>query len=159
MSVIRSRAVSLSSSPAVAVAGPAAGASTRQASAARESAARALRAQAGRLLAEEASPAVGRPHESRLDVDIAQLNLAFLQVARELSRSGRELAVTRLGLDAQACAALERLSVRDLHTLAHSHQLIFSLRVNASELSAHADLARCDPVASEARLLLAANPA
>lgn len=157
MPMPRSRPVPLSSTPTVA--GPAPGISARQASASRGAPATALRSPAGTLRVEEASPPEARPNESRLDADIAQLNLAFLQVARELSRSGRELAVTRLGLDAVACAALDRLSVTDLHTLAHSHQLIFRLRLDASDLSTHAELARCDRVASEARLLLAANPA
>jgi hypothetical protein len=92
---------------------------------------------------------------SRIEADIAQLNLSFLHVARELSRSSRELAVTRLGLDATACAALDRLSIADLQALAHSHALIFGLRVDPSDLPLQAKLARTNRIASGARLLLA----
>jgi hypothetical protein len=92
---------------------------------------------------------------SRIEADIAQLNLSFLHVARELSRSSRELAVTRLGLDANACAALDRLSIADLQALAHSHALIFGLRVDPSDLPLQAKLARTNRIASGARLLLA----
>lgn len=109
-------------------------------------------------VAEDASAWLARPASAgRIDADLAELNLSFLHVARELSRSAREIAVTRLGLDAEACAALDQLSVADLHAIAHSRTLIFSLRVAPGELSAQAQLARYDPVASEARLVLAAE--
>jgi hypothetical protein len=83
-----------------------------------------------------------------------QLNLAYLHVARELSRSSRELAITRLGLDAEACAALDRLSVEDLHVLANSQGLLFTLRIDAVALMETARLARVDHAAFESRLLL-----
>jgi len=120
---------------------------------------RLRRPRAARLkVAEEASAQLPRPASTgRIDADLAELNLSFLHVARALSRSAREIAVTRLGLDAEACAALDRLSVADLHAIAHSQTLIFSLRVAPGELSAQAQLARYDPVASEARLVLAAE--
>jgi len=92
---------------------------------------------------------------SRIEADIEQLNLSFLHVARELSRSARELAVTRLGLDATACAVLDRLSVADLQALAQSHVLIFGLKVDPSDLPMQAKLARTDRIASGARLVLA----
>ncbi|MBC7781609.1 MAG: flagellar transcriptional regulator FlhD [Proteobacteria bacterium] len=95
----------------------------------------------------------------RAQNDLAELNLSFLHVARELARSARDVAITRLGLDAESCTALERLSVADMHALAHSHALIFSLRVDARDLSAHAELARSNRIASEARLILAVGAA
>ena len=95
---------------------------------------------------------------SPLEADLAQLNLSFLHVARELSRSARELAITRLGLDAAACAALCRLSVADLQALAHSQALIFALRVDPADLPRQAQLARTNRIAAEARVLLSANP-
>jgi hypothetical protein len=98
---------------------------------------------------------VDLPMAARIEADIAQLNLSFLHVARELARSARELAVTRLGLDAAACAALDRLSLADLEALAHSHALIFGLRVDATHLPMQAELARTNQIASGARLLLA----
>jgi hypothetical protein len=112
-----------------------------------------------RLRVEEApvSAAGEMPMASRIEADIAQLNLSFLHVARELSRSARELAVTRLGLDAAACAALDRLSLADLQALAHSHALIFGLKVDASDLPLQAELARTNRIASGARLLLAVD--
>ncbi len=112
-----------------------------------------------RLQVEEplAAAAVELPVAARIDADIAQLNLSFLHVARELARSARELAVTRLGLDAAACAALDRLSVADLQALAHSHALIFGLRVDPAALPMQAELARTNRIASGARLLLAAD--
>lgn len=113
-----------------------------------------------RLRVEEA-PAVSAfaaAGPSPLEADLAQLNLSFLHVARELSRSARELAITRLGLDAAACAALCRLSVADLQALAHSQALIFALRVDPADLPRQAQLARTNRIASEARVLLSANP-
>lgn len=95
---------------------------------------------------------------SPLEADLAQLNLSFLHVARELSRSARELAITRLGLDAAACAALCRLSVADLQVLASSQALIFALRVDPADLPRQAQLARSNRTASEARVLLSARP-
>ncbi len=94
---------------------------------------------------------------SPIETDLAQLNLSFLHVARELARSAREIAITRLGLDAAACAALCRLSVADLQALAHSHSLIFGMRVDPADLSLHARLARTNRAASEARVLLSEN--
>jgi hypothetical protein len=93
----------------------------------------------------------------RVQADLAQLNLCYLQLAREFARSAREVALTRLGLDAEACAALEGLSLADVQTLAQSRALIFGLRLAPSELAAQAALARTHPVVSEARLLLAAR--
>ncbi len=114
---------------------------------------------AARLRAEEPALAVpvDLPVAARIDADIAQLNLSFLHVARELARSARELAVTRLGLDAAACAALDRLSVADLQALAHSHALIFGLRMDPAALPMQAELARANRIASGARLLLSAD--
>jgi hypothetical protein len=54
--------------------------------------------------------AFDRAGDFRIEADLVQLNLSFLHVARELARSARELAITRLGLDAAACAALERVN-------------------------------------------------
>lgn len=115
---------------------------------------------ASRLRVEEAPAALPAetPIALRIEADIAQLNLSFLHVARELARSARELAVTRLGLDAAACAALDRLSIADLQALAHSHALIFGLRVDPVDLPMHAELARTNRIASGARLLLATDP-
>ena len=98
--------------------------------------------------------AFDRAGDFRIEADLVQLNLSFLHVARELARSARELAITRLGLDAAACAALCRLSVADLQALAHSHALIFGLRVDPADLSLQAQLARANPTASDARVLL-----
>ena len=98
--------------------------------------------------------AFDRAGDFRIEADLVQLNLSFLHVARELARSARELAITRLGLDAAACAALCRLSVADLQALAHSHALIFGLRVDPADLSLQAQLARTNPTASDARVLL-----
>ena len=95
---------------------------------------------------------------SGIEADLAQLNLSFLHVARELSRSARDVAITRLGLDAAACSALCRLSVADLQALAHSQALIFGLRLDPADLPLQAQLARTNRVASEARVLLSANP-
>lgn len=97
---------------------------------------------------------VARDAAERTELDVAQLNLAYLHVARELSRSARDEAITRLGLDAEACAALDRLSVDDLHALAHSRGLLFMLRLDAGALIETARLARADRAAFEARLLL-----
>ena len=98
--------------------------------------------------------AFDRTGDFRIEADLVQLNLSFLHVARELARSARELAITRLGLDAAACAALCRLSVADLQALAHSRALIFGLRVDPADLSLQAQLARTNPTASDARVLL-----
>jgi hypothetical protein len=92
----------------------------------------------------------------RVQADLLQLNLSFLHLAREAARSARDVAITRFGLDAEACAALERLSMADLQAIAQSQALVFGLRVEPRALAAHAALARNNPVASEARLLLAA---
>jgi hypothetical protein len=119
---------------------------------------RATSAPSPALLAEEAS---GRDQAActsdRTSTDLAELNLSFLHVARALSRSSRELAITRLGLDVEACIALERLSVSDLQVLAHSNALIFGLRLDARDLSAHEALDRHERAASDARLLLSAG--
>jgi|LNFM01.1.fsa_nt_gb hypothetical protein len=114
---------------------------------------------AARLRVEESSPPASfdLPVAARIEADIAQLNLSFLHVARELARSARELAVTRLGLDAAACAALDRLSIADLQALSHSHALIFGLRLDPADLPMQAELARTNRIASGARLLLAAD--
>lgn len=113
-----------------------------------------------RLRAEEgpAAAAFDATAASGIEADLAQLNLSFLHVARELSRSARDVAITRLGLDAAACAALCRLSVADLQALAHSQALIFGLRLDPADLPLQAQLARTNRVASEARVLLSANP-
>ena len=113
-----------------------------------------------RLRAEEgpAAAAFEVTAASGIEADLAQLNLSFLHVARELSRSARDVAITRLGLDAAACAALCRLSVADLQALAHSQALIFGLRLDPADLPLQAQLARTNRVASEARVLLSANP-
>jgi hypothetical protein len=99
-------------------------------------------------------PGLARNATERTHLDLVQLNLAYLHVARELSRSSRELAITRLGLDAEACAALDRLSVEDLHVLANSQGLLFTLRIDAVALMETARLARVDHAAFESRLLL-----
>lgn len=100
------------------------------------------------------APSVPRNAAERTHLDLVQLNLAYLHVARELSRSARDMAITRLGLDAEACAALDCLSVDDLQALAHSKGLLFTLRIDAGALMETARLARSDPAAFEARLLL-----
>ena len=100
------------------------------------------------------SPGLARDAAERAQLDLVQLNLAYLHVARELSRSSRELAITRLGLDAEACAALDRLSVEDVQVLANSQGLLFTLRIDAAALMETARLARVDRAAFEARLLL-----
>ncbi len=117
-----------------------------------------LKVEEAPFMTSRGTSAAATPAE-RAQADLACLNLSFLHVARELSRSARELAITRLGLDAECCAALDRLSLADLHALAHSQALIFSLRVDARALSAQAELSRHDRIASEARLVLSARTA
>jgi len=95
-----------------------------------------------------------RDTAERTRLDLRQLNLAYLHVARELSRSARDVALTRLGLDAEACAALDRLSIDDMQVLADSHGLLFTLRIHATDLVETARLARVDRAAFDARLLL-----
>jgi hypothetical protein len=89
-------------------------------------------------------PGLARNATERTHLDLVQLNLAYLHV----------LAITRLGLDAEACAALDRLSVEDLHVLANSQGLLFTLRIDAVALMETARLARVDHAAFESRLLL-----
>ena len=101
-----------------------------------------------------ATTATARDAVERTQLDLVQLNLAYLHVARELSRAARDMAITRLGLDAAACAALDRLSVDDLQALAHCQGLLFTLRIDAADLVETARLARADRTAFEARLLL-----
>lgn len=112
-----------------------------------------------RLRAEEppALSGLAAPDATPIEADLAQLNLSYLHLARELARNARELAVTRLGLDAAACSALCRLSVADLQALAHSRALLFGLRVAPDQLPLQAQLARTNRVASEARVLLSAH--
>jgi hypothetical protein len=112
-----------------------------------------------RLRAEEPLALSARlaPDAAPIEADLVQLNLSYLHLARELARSARDLAITRLGLDAAACSVLCRLSVADLQALAHSRALIFGLRVAPGELPAQAQLARTNRAASDARVLLSAQ--
>lgn len=86
--------------------------------------------------------------------DIASLNFNFLAIARELARSRREEAITRLGLDAATCDLLGAMSMQDLQELARRGSLVFRLNQSSEQLSANLSLARRNPMLSEAHLLL-----
>lgn len=91
--------------------------------------------------------------------DLAHLNLNFLAVARELARSRPEEALTRMGLDREACTLLAGMSLQDIEQLARSAALVFRLAQSPGQLAASLRLARRDPLLSEVHLLLSAGPA
>ena len=91
--------------------------------------------------------------------DLAHLNLTFLAVAREFARTHPEEALTRLGLDQEACTLMAQLSLQDIQQLARSSALLFRLAQSTGQLAANLSLARRNPLLSEVHLLLSTGPA
>jgi len=66
------------------------------------------------------------------DPEIVELNLLWLIKARELARDNRETAVVLLGLDVNLLAAISRLSLGDLNTMAQSGFMQFQPRFRSA---------------------------
>lgn len=83
-----------------------------------------------------------------MDSDLYELNLIFLQKAREWLASGQDhKAQVLLGLNAEAAAWLRRLPIGRLQALAASNLLSYTLRVPPQVLKELAEAeAMSDPV-------------
>jgi hypothetical protein len=79
-----------------------------------------------------------------MDTDLYNLNLIFLQKAREWLAAGEDhRVVAQLGLDRTTAALLKRLPLAELQALAASDKLYFTLRIPPQ---AWIDLARSPSV-------------
>lgn len=69
-----------------------------------------------------------------MSTDVVMLNLATLNIARQMISSCREDAYIKLGLSSAQCDVLESLSYDEVQTLASTNRLLVNFRYSADEI-------------------------
>lgn len=66
--------------------------------------------------------------------DVVMLNLATLNIARQMISTSREETYIRFGLSKEQCDVLESMSYDELQTLASTNKLLVQFKYSADEL-------------------------